>query len=172
MWATSGGKHMRRHGRQHTDSIGLKATKVVIVLGALCAATACGGDAESSDDPSPAASVVASSVSATAEVGLTAAQNSKAAITLTAPTEGATVDRSFTVRGAGEAFEGTVLWKLTAADGAEVSSGYAIAGVTSKERFQFTVDAPTAGAYTLTMYRESAKDGTQTDQVTRQITVR
>ncbi|MFI5957851.1 Gmad2 immunoglobulin-like domain-containing protein [Cryptosporangium sp. NPDC051539] len=93
-----------------------------------------------------------------------------AAITLSAPAEGATVGRSFLVRGSGVAFEGTLLWSL---DGpGEPITGYTSAGSTQKQPFQFTVEVPAAGAYELAVYRESAADGSRTDVVERHITVK
>ena len=82
------------------------------------------------------------------------------------------MDRSFVVRGSGVAFEGTLLWKLATSGGQEAVSGFATAGAVEKQPFQFRVEAPDAGTYTLTVYRESAADGAPADAVSRRLTVR
>ncbi|WP_035857757.1 Gmad2 immunoglobulin-like domain-containing protein [Cryptosporangium arvum] len=163
---------MRRHDtwRIRTTAAGLIATGVLGVV------SACGGGSgERSDDAAatPAASESSSSTAAaTAAASPIASAALDAAITLTAPTQDAAVGRSFVVRGSGVAFEGTLLWKLSDGAGVEAVSGFASAGATEKQPFQFTVEAPQAGTYTLTVYRESADDGSPTDVVTRRLTVR
>jgi hypothetical protein len=138
---------MRRHG-----SAGTAAIAMALLVGL----AACGGGKSPATTPS-------------------ASKSTTGTISLTVPAEGATVDRSFTVKGLGSAFEGTLLWTLAgggAASGTQSVSGYTAAGVTAPKPFQFTVDAPTAGSYTLTVYRESASDGAKTDAVSRTITIR
>ena len=149
MWATSGGTRMRRH-----EGAGASALALALVFGL----AACGSTGGAAPTAAPSAS---KSVAGT--------------VSLIVPAEGATVDRSFTVTGRGSAFEGTLLWTLDGGDvdsGTPSVSGYTAAGVTTPKPFQFTIDAPAAGSYTLTVYRESASDGAKTDAVTRKITVR
>ncbi|SHN35658.1 Gmad2 immunoglobulin-like domain-containing protein [Cryptosporangium aurantiacum] len=165
MDATSGGKHMRRHDIRHTA-----AATTLAALCVLGTASACGGDDEGSASPT-SATRGETTVTTTAASPISTAALGAAPITLVAPAEGATVARSFVVRGSGVAFEGTVLWKLTDSGGGEAISGYASAGSTEKQPFQFTVEAPSGGEFTLTVYRESAADGAQTDAVSRKIRV-
>lgn len=158
---------MRRHDTRH-----IRTAARLLAVGLLGVVGACGGR---DSDPAPAPTASESSSDATATttqaspVGSTALD---AAITLTTPTQDATVDRSFLVRGSGVAFEGTLVWKLADADGREAVSGFATAGSIEKRPFQFTVEAPEAGAYTLAVYRESAADGSPADAVSRRLTIR
>ncbi|MFG1927985.1 Gmad2 immunoglobulin-like domain-containing protein [Cryptosporangium sp. NPDC048952] len=159
---------MRRHDFWHirTAAVCLLATGIL---------SACGGNND--DAVEPAATLMASESSSdgagtTTEASPIASTALEAAITLTSPSQDATVGRSFVVRGSGVAFEGTLLWKLANSSGAEAVSGFASAGATEKQPFQFTVEAPDSGAYTLTVYRESADDGSPADVVSRRVTVR
>jgi len=167
---------MRRHDTRHVHTAARRSaaralTAGLLTIGLLGAAGAC---SRSDESAAPEASSAGSS--ATPSATTAASPISKAAldeaITLTTPAEGATVDRSFLVRGSGVAFEGTLLWNLAHSGGGEAVSGYATAGTTEKQPFQFTVEAPGSGEYTLTVYRESAADGARTDAVARTITVR
>ncbi|WP_170323457.1 Gmad2 immunoglobulin-like domain-containing protein [Cryptosporangium phraense] len=151
---------MRRHG---ITIIGVGLALVGLVTG-------CSSD----DSPESAAPTTSESSAVTAATTaaspMSGAAATDAAITLSAPANGATVGRSFVVRGSGVAFEGTLLWSL---DGpGEPITGYASAGSTQKQPFQFTVEAREAGTYKLTVYRESAADGARTDVVEHTITVR
>jgi Flp pilus assembly protein TadG len=138
---------MARHGDGRRSSGG-----IVIVLALAAGLVACGGGS------APKASV-------------SKATTTTGTIALTEPAQGATVGRSFTVRGSGSAFEGTLLWTLTGG-GVSPISGSTTAGVTEAQPFQFTVNAPAEGSYTLTVYRESAADGARADAVSRTLTVR
>ncbi|MFB9316776.1 Gmad2 immunoglobulin-like domain-containing protein [Cryptosporangium minutisporangium] len=158
---------MRRHDIRHR-----RAAAALGALALLTTAACSGDDGDSAAAPTASAKSSPTTVTTTAASPVSTPALDAGPITLSTPGEGATVDRSFLVRGSGVAFEGTVLWKLSDAGGGEAISGYATAGTTTKQPFQFTVEAPDAGEYTLTVYRESAVDGAQTDAVSRTITVR
>lgn len=171
------GEAMRRHdcAASAGGEIGGAATALAVgvALAVALGLAACGSDDKGGNaTTSGSATTAATPTSPAFDVLTTAAANPTATIALTAPVEGATVDRSFTVAGLGSAFEGTLLWTLTGGTGAQPTSGYATAGMTSPKPFRFTVEAPEAGSYTLTVYRESASDGAKTDAVSRTITVR
>lgn len=168
---------MRRHDCAASASGEIGGAATVLAVGVALAVAlglaACGShDNGGSTTTSGSATATTSATSPALDVLTTAAANPTATIALTAPVEGATVDRSFTVTGLGSAFEGTLLWTLTGGEGTQPTSGYATAGLTSPKPFRFTVEAPAAGSYTLTVYRESASDGAKTDAVSRTITVR
>ncbi|WP_344647549.1 Gmad2 immunoglobulin-like domain-containing protein [Cryptosporangium japonicum] len=146
-------------------------TAGLLAAGVLGLVGACGGGSDSGGDDAAATPTASESSSDPATASPIAGAALDAPITLTAPTQDAAVGRSFVVRGSGVAFEGTLLWKLSDTAGAETVSGFASAGSTEKQPFQFTVEAPQAGSYTLTVYRESADDGSPTDVVTRRLTV-
>jgi hypothetical protein len=166
------GEHMRRHGTRHLRA----AAACLFAVGLLGVAGACGGnDSDAASDTTAAPTTSESSsgaAAATTQASPIAGTALDAAITLTTPAQDATVDRSFLVRGSGVAFEGTLIWKLADARGNEAVTGFATAGSIEKQPFQFTVEAPGAGAYTLTVYRESASDGSPADAVTRRLTIR
>jgi hypothetical protein len=130
------------------------------------------GPAESATTPS-AEPPAASNPSAPAVTASPTAAASVAAgpIVVQSPTEGATVPRTFTVKGTARTVEGTVLWQLVAADGDAAESGLAEGGADSAQPFQFTVTAPAAGTYTLRVFEESAKDGSAANTVERTLTI-
>src|SRR4051812_5389952 len=109
---------MRRHDWMSTT------LALTVALGL----TGCGGGEEhdGSQQANPAVSA-----STPQGVPTTTSPTGSGTISLTEPVEGSTVDRGFTVKGSGSAFEGTVLWTLTAASGTQPTSGYATVGSTA-----------------------------------------
>ena len=101
-----------------------------------------------------------------------AQENVLGAVWLLAPTEGATVGRSFEIRGEATVFEATVSWELRR--GSEVvAEGFATASTGAPERgdWKATVTADAPGTYELRAFESSAKDGRPTHVDTKRITV-
>jgi hypothetical protein len=92
-------------------------------------------------------------------------------IVITAPANGTTVARTFTVTGRSQTTEGTVLWQLFRGADA-VMSDIAQGGSDSAAPFKFSVTAPAAGTYTIRVFEESAMDGAAKNAVERTVTVR
>lgn len=90
---------------------------------------------------------------------------------ITAPTQGATVSRTFEVEGIANAFEANVNWQLVR-DGDVVRDGFATAqeGQTFSP-YSFRIRGVAPGDYTLKVFQESAEDGSETFLDTKQITV-
>lgn len=79
---------------------------------------------------------------------------------LTAPLPGAEVSGpTVTVTGEGTAFEATLDWRVTAADGTEVARDFTMAGANGEiAPFEFTVDLQ-PGEYIVRVWETSAMDG-------------
>lgn len=89
------------------------------------------------------------------------------------PTDGATVDSGFTVKGVGAFFEANVVWELRQGDKV-VKSGFTTAEECCRMApYSFTVDAP-AGDYTLVVKDEDASggEGPPPFQDTKHVTIR
>ena len=86
-------------------------------------------------------------------------------ILVESPTPGATVTSPITVTGISNTFEANVLYEVTDAGGAVVDEGFttATAGTGTWGEFSFTADAD-AGDVTLTVFQESAEDGSRQDE--------
>ena len=97
-----------------------------------------------------------------------------APVSVLTPGDGSAVSSPFTVEGTASAFEATVQWELTGADGGVVKKGFA----TAKEcctvsPYSFEVKAP-PGNYTLTVHDEdvSGGEGNPQSEDTKRVTVR
>jgi hypothetical protein len=162
-----------------------RAGRTVLLTAALAAAltgvAACGngGDTQQTGalaTESPSTAVSESTTAAPAETATEAATpapiaEATAPIVVTAPAEGSTVNRTFTVTGKSRTAEGTIVWALVRGDEV-VANDAAQGGSDGAAPFRFTVTAPAAGTYTLRVFEESAKDGQAKNEVTRTLTVR
>lgn len=101
-----------------------------------------------------------------------AADDVLAPVSITDPVQGATVGRTFTVRGQAATFEANVQWEL-AVDGKVVQSGHTTATeCCTLSPYSFTVHAR-PGSYTLVVHGEDASGtGRPVPQDTKQIAVR
>jgi hypothetical protein len=94
-----------------------------------------------------------------------------AAVWVLAPTQGATVDRVFTLSGTASVFEGTVSWQLRRGTTVVASGVATTLGAPARGTWQVRVTAPAPGAYTVVAYEQSAKDGSLTAPDTKDLTV-
>jgi hypothetical protein len=87
------------------------------------------------------------------------------AILVESPTPGASVTSPVTVSGISNTFEANVRYDVTDAGGAVVDDGFttATAGTGTWGEFSFTT-APDPGDVTLTVFQESAEDGSRVDE--------
>jgi hypothetical protein len=155
-----------------------RAVLLAAVLAAtLVGVTACGdggGDEGAGTGTATTPSPTATATEPTAPVPAATANPSEtaaAAIVVTSPAEGATVNRTFTVTGTSRTAEGTLIWALARGEEVVVND-VAQGGSDGAAPFRFTVTAPAAGTYTLRVFEESAKDGEAKNEVTRTVTVR
>ena len=87
------------------------------------------------------------------------------AILVESPTPGATVTSPVTVSGVANTFEANVGYEVTATDGSVLDDGFTTATSGSGTRGDFTLTiAPDPGDVTLTVFQESAEDGSRTDE--------
>ncbi len=107
-------------------------------------------------------------------VKASAADDVLAPVSVLSPGDGSTVRSPFTVEGTASAFEATVQWELTDADGGAVKRGFA----TAKEcctvsPYSFEVTAP-PGDYTLVVHDEdvSGGEGNPESEDTKRVSVR
>lgn len=123
------------------------------------------------DSANPAASDSASDSATATPTEDTPKVTAAGPIVITAPANGTTVARTFTVTGRSQTAEGTVLWQLFRGADA-VMSDIARGGSDSAAPFKFSVTAPAAGTYTIRVFEESAMDGAAKNAVERTVTVR
>jgi hypothetical protein len=85
-------------------------------------------------------------------------------ILVESPTPGEGVDAPVEVSGLSNTFEANVRYEVTDADGAVVDDGFttATAGTGTWGTFSFTTDVP-AGDVVITVFQESAEDGSRVD---------
>ncbi len=86
-------------------------------------------------------------------------------ILVESPTPGEAVTSPLRVTGLSNTFEATLVYEITGAGGQVVDDGFttATAGTGTWGTFDFTAD-PTAGDVVLTVFQESAEDGSRIDQ--------
>jgi hypothetical protein len=86
-------------------------------------------------------------------------------ILVESPTPGATVTSPVTVTGISNTFEANVLYEVTGPDGAVLDDGFttATSGTGTWGEFTFTIE-PDPGDVTLTVFQESAEDGSRQDE--------
>lgn len=100
-----------------------------------------------------------------------AASVSEANITVTEPSAGASLGKTFTIAGQARVFENTVNYRVKDEDGTVLFKGFVIANAPDAGQFgSYTVNVKitkfkgTKG--TIEVYQESAKDGSEIDKVT------
>lgn len=99
-------------------------------------------------------------------------EGSFAGILLSSPTDGATISDGDALVGCGSTFEATFLWEVEYDDGStDGGFGTMTCGSGCIGTFDHAMELTGSGAATLTVFEESAEDGSRVNEVVREVVV-